>query len=352
MTHSRYVVALLAAMALALAGCSGTSSSGGGQVGNEPPPPPPLPPPLPPPSGEYHGIDRDGPYDVRATKAIVFAQGRVDQSNPRDEDLHLDLFEPDVDLTGYRVPVVVMVHGGGFRKGTRRHGVFQRFGDVFARQGFVAVSIDYRLIGQDPVLSPAYAQVLQRLGVSSSQESFARVQLAAVEDTVGAIDWLADWAADNGMGFAGVALLGESAGAVTIINLAYVMDDLGLATPGIGVVVPLWGTIGLVYDSSVITVDEAPVIMVHGTADTIVNYETGSLRIANRAASIGLPYELITNVGAGHSFYDQDLFVLETQPGSGVTQAQRIIDFIGVGLLAPECLREQGVIDACPVPAQ
>jgi dipeptidyl aminopeptidase/acylaminoacyl peptidase len=98
------------------------------------------------------------------------------------------------------------------------------------------------------------------------------------------------------------------------------------------------------------TVDEAPVILVHGTADTVVDYETGSLRIANRAAAIGLPYELIANLGAGHSFSEMDLFALETMPGSGVTQAQRIIDFIGVALLAPECLRDQGVIDACELP--
>jgi hypothetical protein len=45
-----------------------------------------------------------------------------------------------------------------------------------------------------------------------------------------------------------------------------------------------------------------------------------------------------------------DLFVLETMPGSGVTQAQRIIDFIGVALLASDCLRQQGVIDACVLP--
>ena len=87
--------------------------------------------------------------------------------------------------------------------------------------------------------------------------------------------------------------------------------------------------------------------MVHGTADEVVNYETGSLRIANPAAAIGLPYELISNVGAGHSFYDNHLFEFETMPGSGVTQAERVIDFARVALTEPNCLREQGVIDAC-----
>jgi hypothetical protein len=173
-----------------------------------------------------------------------------------------------------------------------------------------------------------------------------------VEDTAASVGWLHETAAANDSRIDGVALLGASAGAVTVLNLAYVIDDLGIPRPAIAAVVALWGAMGLVYDPtlSVMSVDEAPVILVHGTADTVVDYETGSLRIANRAAQIGLPYELIANVGAGHSFSEMDLFVLETMPGSGVTQAQRIIDFIGVALLASDCLRQQGVIDACVLP--
>ena len=168
------------------------------------------------------------------------------------------------------------------------------------------------------------------------------------------IEWIDQIATANDFSIAGTALLGASAGAYTSINFAYVLDDLGLQIPAIGAVVGLWGSIGLSSDpgATVITADEAPIVMVHGTADTVVSYEFGSLRIANRATAIGLPNELIANVGAGHSFSENDLFALETMPGSGVTQAQRIIDFIGVAVLATDCLRQQGVIDGCNIPGQ
>ena len=346
----------LISIAILLAGCSGGDESPDPDMGEGPPitpePPEPPPPPPPPPSGEYHGVDPEGSYDVRITREITYTTGLVNLTNPQPMDLLLDLFEPDVDLTGGNVPAVVVIHGGGFKKGSRNHGQMQAFAEEFARRGFIAVSIDYRLIPDDPALRPSFQDALDDLGIPSSQQTFARAQLAAVEDTLQAIDWIKEVASGNDFGIAGFGLLGESAGAVTSINLAYALDDLGLEVPEIGAVVGLWGTIGLSYDpaASVVTVDEAPIIMIHGTADTVVNYETGSLRIANRAEAIGLPYELISNVGAGHSFYDNHVFEFETSPGSGVTQAERVMDFVSIALMAPDCLREQGVIDSCGIP--
>jgi acetyl esterase/lipase len=267
-------------------------------------------------------------------------------------DLLLDLFEPDVDLSGSSLPAVILIHGGGFTAGSRNHGQLQIFGEEFARQGYLAVSIDYRLIPQDPVLTTEFQSVLDAMMLPPEWQRSLRGQLAPLEDTLHAVEWINEIANANNFAIAGFALLGASAGAVTSINFAYALDDLGMSVPEIAAVVGLWGSLGLANDpgATAITVDEAPIIMVHGTADPIVSYETGSLRIANRATAIGLPNELIANVGAGHSFSENDLFTLETMPGSGVTQAQRIIDFIGVALLAPTCLRQQGMIDGCDLP--
>ena len=278
----------------------------------------------------------------------------MNSNNPQSAELLLDLFEPDVDLTGSSLPAVMLIHGGGFTSGSKNHGQLQRFGEEFARQGYLAVSIDYRLIPQDPVLTAEFQAVLDAMMLPPQWQGSARTQLAALEDTLHAVEWIDEIANANNFSIAGTALLGASAGAFTSINFAYVLDDLGLAVPEISAVVGLWGSIGLSSDpgATAITADEAPIIMVHGTADTVVSYESGSLRIANRATAIGLPNELIANVGAGHSFSENDLFALETMPGSGVTQAQRIIDFISVAVLAPECLRQQGVIDGCDIPDQ
>lgn len=354
----------LVAVAILLSGCSGGGGSPDANVAANPappapttppaPPPPPAPPtpPAPPAPCTYCGVDPSGSYGVRISREIVYTTALVGSNNPQSVDLLLDLFEPDVDLSGSALPAVILIHGGGFTAGSKNHGQLQKFGEEFARQGYLAVSIDYRLIPQDPVLTAEFQAALDAMMLPPAREPSLRGQLAATEDTLHVIDWINGIANTNDFDIAGFALLGGSAGAITSINFAYVLDDLGLLVPEIGAVVGLWGSIGLSSDpgATVITVDEAPIIMVHGTADTIVSYEFGSLRIANRATAIGLPNELIANVGAGHSFSENDLFTLETPPGSGVTQAQRVIDFIGVALLASECLRQQGVIDGCDLP--
>ncbi len=317
------------------------------------PAPAPVPAPPPPAPCTYCGVDPGGSYGVQVTREVVYTTGLVNSNNPQSVELLLDLFEPDVDLTGSSLPAVVLIHGGGFTAGSKNHGQLQRFGEEFASQGYLAVSINYRLIPQDPVLTTEFQDVLDAMMLPPAWEPLVRGQLAPLEDTLHSIEWINEMATANNFEIAGFALLGASAGAVTSINYAYALDDLDMVVPEVGAVVGLWGSIGLANDpgATAITVDEAPIIMVHGTADTVVSYATGSLRIANRATAIGLPNELIANVGAGHSFSENDLFTLETMPASGVTQAQRIIDFIGVALLASECLRLQGVIDGCDIAA-
>ena len=56
--------------------------------------------------------------------------------------LKLDLFEPKGDTLEKR-PVVVVIHGGGFTSGSKE--VVASFAQEFARRGYVALAINYRL---------------------------------------------------------------------------------------------------------------------------------------------------------------------------------------------------------------
>lgn len=354
MNSSSHILPALAAAALLLSACS----SGGGDSPSQdvaapgipaaPPPAPAPPPAAPPPTGTYTGVDPAGSYEVRATKEIVFTTGLIDRNNPQDVDVLLDLFEPDEDLTGGTLPAVVLIHGGGFTAGSRNHPKMQLFGEEFAKQGYIAVAIDYRLRPQDPVLSGQFQNAFDAMMLPAGWEDGVRAQMAALEETLRAIEWINEYAAANDFEIEGFALLGPSAGALTAINFAYALDDLGVTVPEIGAVVGLWGGIGLATTAA-ITVDEAPIILIHGTDDTVVPFDA-SQQIADRAVAIGLPNELIANAGAGHSFSDNEIFDLETMPGSGISQARRVMDFVNVALLVPSCLRAQGVIDGCDLP--
>ena len=80
---------------------------------------------------------------VISYRGIEYAQG------PGFRPLELDLYLPD-GLTG-PVPVVVHVHGGGWRRGSRRHPL-PALGDGFyhelAATGIAIAAIDYRLSGE------------------------------------------------------------------------------------------------------------------------------------------------------------------------------------------------------------
>jgi acetyl esterase/lipase len=102
--------------------------------------------------------------------------------------LELDLYRPD-GLAG-PVPVVVHVHGGGWRRGSRRHPL-PALGDCFyqglAATGIAVVAIDYRLSGE------------------------ARYP-AAVDDVRAAVTWARTALPGHGITPGPLALWGDSAG--------------------------------------------------------------------------------------------------------------------------------------------
>lgn len=67
-------------------------------------------------------------------------------------DLVLDLAQP-ANPTG-PAPAIICIHGGAFIEGSRKH--FAAVAKAFAREGFVAVTIDYRLAPRFPL--PAQIQ--------------------------------------------------------------------------------------------------------------------------------------------------------------------------------------------------
>lgn len=116
---------------------------------------------------------------VEVTRGIVYRE-------VEGQRLALDAYRPP---GGERLPVLVMVHGGAFVAGDRARERFARFGPAFARAGWLAVSIDYRL-------APRWTYP------------------APVEDVTAAVDWVR---APGAVGHLGadperVALFGSSAG--------------------------------------------------------------------------------------------------------------------------------------------
>jgi acetyl esterase/lipase len=221
--------------------------------------------------------------------------------------LELDLYRPDAPAAP--VPVIVHVHGGGWRRGSRRvplPRLGSGFYDELAARGFAVAAIDYRLSGE------------------------ARYP-AAVEDVRAAIGWVREHADAYGMDAGRVFAWGDSAGghlallaALTgsgvqgvvawfpVTDLAGLLSDVteagGHPDPGpesreaLFLGAPAASVPGLAREASPVTYASAaapPVLLMHGAADDLVP-PAQSIRLAEALAQAGARVELELVPGATH----------------------------------------------------
>lgn len=127
---------------------------------------------------------------IRIAEATPAAGTTLIEGQVFGKDLQLDLYLPAPAAAGTpasaaRAPLVVLVHGGGWRSGDRRE--FAPLAARLAARGYAAATVDYRLSGQ--------AQYP-----------------AAIDDVKQSILWLKEHAAQYGIDPARIAVAGGSAG--------------------------------------------------------------------------------------------------------------------------------------------
>ena len=130
--------------------------------------------------------------------------------NPQGSDcLNLNVWTPDPGAAG--LPVLVWIHGGAFVIGSGSDGVYD--GTTFARNGVVAVTINYRL-GVDGFLhtGPSY----------EGSGNFGML------DQIAALEWVQENIAAFGGNPAQVTIAGESAGGMSVGTLLAMPKARGL----------------------------------------------------------------------------------------------------------------------------
>jgi len=248
-------------------------------------------------------------------------------------NLVMDIYMPDGDtLTGR--PAIIFAHGGGFVTGSKNHDDMMAFCDSFARLGYVTVTIDYR--------QGVYA-------VSSADLHYTRAVYRGIQDGRAVIRFLRANADSLGIDPDMIYFAGSSAGAFMCLQSIYMDEtsekpiyagvvnytdpfnapysftgpDLGAFDIGENLtysgepngIMALWGGIA---STALITVsNNEPVFLVHGTADDIVPFDSGSPFgvptfpvtygsniINNKIDSLGFTDKKTFFVtGAGHEFY-------------------------------------------------
>ncbi|MCB0217454.1 MAG: alpha/beta hydrolase [Caldilineae bacterium] len=227
------------------------------------------------PSGRYVDLVFDR---VERTNDLTFGQA-VDRPSGQTIDLKLDLYEPAGDTEAAR-PVFVFLFGGGFVAGNKELEP-RAYCELMARRGYVAVAPSYR-INQGDLVSQGIP--------------------AAISDARQAVNWLIAHAEDHRLDPSRIVIGGSSAGAITALFTAYTDRELQPAdrSQRVALVMDLWG--GLYTDVDAMEPGEPPLIIIHGTADTVVPFREAE-KLRDRAEAVDIPYAFHPLQGKGHAPY-------------------------------------------------
>jgi len=180
----------------------------------------------------------------------------------------LDLAMPE-NFGGERRPAIVIIHGGGWRAGTKQDRPFRSMLLDYALKGYVTVSVEYRLTGE---------------------ADFP----ACIQDVKCAVRWLRAHADQYGVDPDRISCYGHSAGAHLALMLALCPASAGLEGDG------PWSEHSSAVQSAVggatptdmrrrfdesekyspidyVSADAVPLLLIHGTEDEIVSVESVDL---------------------------------------------------------------------------
>jgi para-nitrobenzyl esterase len=241
---------------------------------------------VPRPPGDGALRYRDQVFSA-VTTTTDLTYGSAPDDNGNSVTLKLDLYQPAGDTIAKR-PALVWVHGGGFTMGDKSSG--RAMATFFAKLGYVAVSINYRLLSPD--------------GCGGNPNPTPLCQHAALEaqhDAQAAVRWLRANAATYRIDTGRIAMGGASAGAVTSVLAATHSEDPGTSgNPGYPSNIRAAVSVsGGMPTNDLIDAGDSPTLFIHGTEDHVVPYVWA---VQNAAAmyNLGIFTVLEAIEGAGH----------------------------------------------------
>jgi len=257
--------------------------------------------------------------DETAVSDKIFQMGDAITEFPL--ELHLDVFRPQSDTLQKR-PLIMLVHGGAFYFGSKDDKSITQWCKHLTSLGYVTASIDYRI------------------GFLPTMTSIGRAGYRAVQDAHAAMRFLVSHHEEYGIDTSMLFVGGASAGAITVLNLAFMTNETrpeythsGFLKPDLGDIdtcgnaiktdfrikgiIDMWGAMP---DTTLLHGHNIPILAFHGNADDIVPYDYdypfgiagilktllvekmfGSSCIVDRAVKLGHKAQLVTFEGYKHS---------------------------------------------------
>ena len=280
---------------------------------------------------EVPSVTVDSTYAISVDTAIVYAQGLSHASWNSTAStalpLLLDVYQPQ-GAEGNR-PAIVVIHGGGFTGGSRSGWRPVSQAEYFASRGWVAFSIDYRLLPDFGTVPQEWADSVFS-AVADSVEMAQLAQAMAIypahRDAKAALRWVAAHAEDYSINMDYLTVGGGSAGAINSVGVSVteltdftdeltVAQDPTLATTHLGqnyevqTILDFWGaptSVNLwegVYGVDRFDTGDPPLFIAHGTADSTVVFSNGEM-LQETWENYGIPHAFYPLEGAGHGPWD------------------------------------------------
>ena len=236
--------------------------------------------------------------------------GRAIKVNGTAMDLFLDFYRPSGDTVTNR-PIVIFIHGGGFKDGDKVSGFGTRVCSSLAKRGYVVASINYRL------------------GTNSTNKGDYEAMIRAMQDAKATVRFFRKNSNAYGIDTSQVFATGSSAGSITALHLAFLDQNeipsyVDLQSPGIGGtlegtsgnpgysslihgVISNWGAL---VDFNYMENGDPPVFCVHGLNDVVVPvdssfsdgpFQYGSTIIHQQALNLGIRTGIRLFVNTGHT---------------------------------------------------
>jgi acetyl esterase/lipase len=251
--------------------------------------------------------------DLAVPESVIFERD-LEFAKPADQSLQLNLARPREGAGPF--PMVLCIHGGGFRAGSREE--YNRLCVTLAQRGFIAATMDYRLAPKSQFPAAVHdckAAVrwlranatrwhgdASRLGVTGSSAGGHLVQFLGV--TAGVAE------------FEGAENPGLSSAVTCVVNVYGPSDFTRSYGKSVDAheVLPLWlgGNLETARARHIqssplnwVTPNAAPTLIIHGTEDKYVAHEQG-VWMRDRLAACGVDVEMLTLEGAGHGFKGAD----------------------------------------------
>jgi predicted esterase len=228
-------------------------------------------------------------------------------------NLYLDFYSPTGD-TATKRPLVIFIHGGGFKSGDKVSGFGSNVCTTMVKRGYVLASINYRLVSSTTTL----------------QEHF-EAMIKALQDAKAAVRFFRMNAAQYGIDTSQIFVTGSSAGSHTALHMAYLDEsevpsyvnlaglgglegnsgNLGYSSRVTGVI-SNWGALG---DFHWMKPGDVPVYCVHGLSDVTVPCDSSfadgpfhycSLIINAYAQQLGIKTGITTFPNTGHTLDNDD----------------------------------------------